>query len=435
MKNRIDMKIATTQSRRGVITRKKGSRKLYVDFRYRGKRIERSTGLVDTPENKTVLREWLDRVMDKIDEGTFRFEDAFPDASEKDKNWFAKQEGREYRPKPHQVLIGDYLGTWLDEVVATFPSANKRRDYGKIVEGRIRPYFAELTFHQLNRVEVRKFIGQLRYLKEPKKGEMVSRAWARNVLIPLRTLFEDACDEYHWDLPDPFRNLHKHLPQSRKVKRTVFRFEQWQQLLEHLEPHYHPVAEIMIMTGMIASEVAGLKRTDLTNDEIIIRHARVKGQDQESLKTVYRHRRIPITQAIRQRLDHALAQTEGDYVFTMANDRPFHEGSFRSNAWTRAFKAAGMDYKVPYTMRHSYVAWALTLRMDPNRLVKLMGHSSKKMIYDTYGDYVEGLELDAPALFAYFGRDFLGPKTIATLAWMTEDGESFGESHRLQLVK
>jgi integrase len=64
-----------------------------------------------------------------------------------------------------------------------------------------------------------------------------------------------------------------------------------------------------------------------------------------------------------------------------------------------------------------------------------MGHGSKKMIYEVYGDYVEGLEQDAPAIFAYFGRDFLGSKTIATLAWLAEDGESLGESQQLQLVK
>jgi integrase len=87
-----------------------------------------------------------------------------------------------------------------------------------------------------------------------------------------------------------------------------------------------------------------------------------------SLKTVYLQRRIPTTKAIRQRLGQALAQTGGDYVLTLANDQPFHEGSFRSNAWTRAFKAAGMDYQVTFTMRHSYADWALTLFMDPNRL-------------------------------------------------------------------
>ncbi|HIJ56855.1 MAG TPA: hypothetical protein HPQ03_12125 [Deltaproteobacteria bacterium] len=33
--------------------------------------------------------------------------------------------------------------------------------------------------------------------------------------------------------------------------------------------------------------------------------------------------------------------------------------------------------KVPYTMRHTFATWALTLRIDPNKLVNLMGPGSK----------------------------------------------------------
>ena len=50
----------------------------------------------------------------------------------------------------------------------------------------------------------------------------------------------------------------------------------------------------------------------------------------------------------------------------------------------------------------------MTLRMDPNRLVNLMGHGSKKMIYEVYGNYVEGLEMDAGKISDYFGKDFIG---------------------------
>jgi len=35
-----------------------------------------------------------------------------------------------------------------------------------------------------------------------------------------------------------------------------------------------------------------------------------------------------------------------------------------------------------------------------------MGHGSKKMIYEDYGDYVEGLEEDAEAIRGYLGADF-----------------------------
>ncbi len=35
-----------------------------------------------------------------------------------------------------------------------------------------------------------------------------------------------------------------------------------------------------------------------------------------------------------------------------------------------------------------------------------MGHSSKQMIYEIYGKYVEGIEEDADKIRAYFGYDF-----------------------------
>lgn len=77
--------------------------------------------------------------------------------------------------------------------------------------------------------------------------------------------------------------------------------------------------------------------------------------------------------------DIALGRSEGKYALTMKSGRIFDVDSFRKNPWTSAFRKAKLPYKVPYTMRHSFAAWALTLRMDPNRLVNLMGHCSKKM--------------------------------------------------------
>ncbi len=69
-------------------------------------------------------------------------------------------------------------------------------------------------------------------------------------------------------------------------------------------------------------------------------------------------------------------------------------------------KKAGIGYRVPYSTRHSFAAWALTLGMNPNKLVKRMGHGSKKMVYEVYGNYVEGLEKDADKILEYFGNDF-----------------------------
>jgi integrase len=49
--------------------------------------------------------------------------------------------------------------------------------------------------------------------------------------------------------------------------------------------------------------------------------------------------------------------------------------------------------------------------MNPLRLVKLMGHASKQMVYEVYGNYVEGLEEDGERIFEYFGKDFVFSQT------------------------
>jgi integrase len=51
--------------------------------------------------------------------------------------------------------------------------------------------------------------------------------------------------------------------------------------------------------------------------------------------------------------------------------------------------------------------WSLCISLDKNRLVDLTGHASKKMIYETYGKYVKGLEKDKQLVLDYFGNDFL----------------------------
>ena len=46
-------------------------------------------------------------------------------------------------------------------------------------------------------------------------------------------------------------------------------------------------------------------------------------------------------------------------------------------------------------------AWNLMRGVHPDKVVRLMGHGSRQMIYEVYGRYVEGLEDDVDAIQAY----------------------------------
>ncbi len=89
----------------------------------------------------------------------------------------------------------------------------------------------------------------------------------------------------------------------------------------------------------------------------------------------------------------------------------------------------------PDTLRHTFAARCLTLRMDPNRLVRLMGHGSKQMVYEVYGNYVEGLEQDAEKIKAYFGGEVNGPKNNRHPLPCRKEWRKSSESRHLHVVK
>ena len=54
------------------------------------------------------------------------------------------------------------------------------------------------------------------------------------------------------------------------------------------------------------------------------------------------------------------------------------------------------------------------------------GTRSKKMIYEVYWDYIEGLEEDFWQILEYYGRDFAQPKTKASTTMMEyQNGQAF----------
>ncbi|HEX8960497.1 MAG TPA: tyrosine-type recombinase/integrase, partial [Geobacteraceae bacterium] len=395
---------------------------------YFGQRITKSTELDDTPANERKVREFLKRTMERIEEGTFKFAEAFPGASEEEKAYFTRLEGREYRPEPHQVLFGEYAKEWMETILPSFSTPTKRKNFKDALNTRILPYFKDATFYQITGTEVFKFTESLLCTKGRNKGKAASTARKVNILIPLRAIWNDACDHYRWVLKSPFDNLRKRLPKTEKKEHEVLRFDEWLLFLEQLDEYYRPFAEFMIFTGMIPSEMGGLKKSDIVGNYINVRTSYIFGEDQKSLKTAFRKRQIFVTNAIRERLDLLIACSASPYVFTM-KDGGRLDSTKLGKIWRKAVEKAGITYATSYSARHSFAAWSLTIGINPLRLVKLMGHASKHMIYEVYGNYVEGLEEDGERILEYFGRDFIfTQKSKSPVPYGYSTGDSFQSS-------
>jgi integrase len=396
---------------RGQIVKKRLSKNLYVDFYYRNDRIVKSLGLRDTPDNRMWAEKWLDNVIRKIDDGTFRFADAFPGASEAEKAHFAKLEGWDYTPEAGELTIGEYIKSYRQRFLSDSAPSGKKRDWNQILDYWIVPTFGEMMFSEINGVVLEDFIeNKLCHADGKKKGQRLSASRIANILIPFRAIWDAAMEEKKFQLPDPFSYLRKKkkVPRRGKNRPVVFRFSEFMRVLEKIDPYYRLHTEMQIVTGLIGSELAGLRKCDITEKYLLVRNSIVRNEEKGELKTENRNRRIKITGKIRELIATANDRAQGDYLFTMKSGRTFDVDSYRKNAWTTAMGAAGMAYRKPYVLRHSFAAWSLTIGIDKNRLVALMGHASKEMVFEVYGEYVEDLETDAGLILNYLGKDYAG---------------------------
>ncbi len=176
------------------------------------------------------------------------------------------------------------------------------------------------------------------------------------------------------------------------------------------------------------SVLGGLRKEDITGDFINLSSSYVLGEDKKSLKTAFRKLQIFITRAIRERLDQLHTLPDSPFLVTMTDGRRFNSSGL-CKIWKKAVEAAGIPSMTSYSTRHSFAAWSLIIGINPLRLVKLMGHASKQMVYEVYGNYVEGLEEDGERIFEYFGRDFvISQKSKSPVPYGYSTGDSLQRS-------
>jgi integrase len=398
----------------GQIVTKPLSKNLYCDFYYKNNRIVKSLGLRDTPENRIRAEKWLDNIIRKIDDGTFRFAEAFPGAPDAEKAKFAQLEGSTFSPSPSETKIGDYIQSYRERFLGGNCQGGKKRDWNQVLDYWIIPTFGEMTFSQLNGVVLEDFIkNKLRHKEGNKQGQPLSASRIANILIPYRAIWDAAVEEKKFVLQDPFNYLRKKKVVPKRGKRravVVLRFSEYMRVLNKIDPYFRPHTEMMMVTGLIGSEMAGLRKCDVTEKYLLVRNSIVRKEEKGELKTESRNRKIKLTAKLRAILSPVMekAKVDDDHLFTTKSGLPFDVDSYRKNPWTSALKAAGIPYQRPYVLRHSFAAWSLAVDIDKNKLVALMGHASKKMVYEVYGAYVEDLETDAGLILSYFGKDYVG---------------------------
>lgn len=410
---------------------KKGSKQIYVRLFYMDKVIVRTTGLPWSDTNINKAQVFVDKINLNLASGTFRYESAFPKDKRSLLAYFARMEGRTYKPTPESVTFAKCLDLWYQEHYPTIKSTSTRRDYDSAIDAQIKPFFEHFTVAEITESAVKRFFLEMK-CKVGGQERHASDSRMRNILSVLRNIYDFSRARFDFQRQSPLDSINKYittitsgerieidandpdleaklddkLAQSEDKHERVIHFSNFLSIIDHYDERLMRLAaELMFLTGMSPSESGALTRSAASGTHIDIKLTYSRGAFQTHAKNKYRIRRIPITAATRRVLDEAMAISSGPLIFRSPRGKFFNERTHRT-AWYKACAKSGVERINPYCSRHSFVAYCEVMGVSKPRIVALMGHADKSMVDRVYGKYREGLEKDRKAMQEYYGKDF-----------------------------
>lgn len=169
---------------------------------------------------------------------------------------------------------------------------------------------------------------------------------------------------------------------------------------------YYDFCFVLFSLGLRPSEAIGLRWCHINVDrrEVVIRESLGRSADGRSAG---RARQRKGTKTGNSRVlplnDRLLALFAGrqtatskpdDLVFTSATGKPIDDRMFCRRYWRRICEEAGIPYRPPYAARHTFISHGIEYkRWSPHQAASLAGHSSTRMVSETYGHMIDTPEL------------------------------------------
>ena len=371
--------------------------KIYVDFMYLGERVREKTGLTWSDSNAKLVRSQLDRIIIKIEDGTFRFAEVFPHS--KKKEYFTQKERSIFNRKllPDEVKIGEYMWKWYELGRHTGERTGiTLRGYKSYLVKYLEPFFGEMMFGDINAITLKQYQG---WSKERRyKGKAISNKTVHKTLVPLKMICKEAAIEYDWgNTYNPFFGF-KINNQKTKYKIMPFSNQDQDRLIPVLPDHWKPYFRFAFCTGLRPSEQIALKPEDIDWEKRVLHVKRAITLD-ENGKTI----EGPTKNESSQRSIHLLPvmfdalkdqikihdQYKCEYFFCSREGKLINQSHLRQRVWFRALEEAKLSIRGMKQTRHSFATNALGSGDNPLWISKVMGHANVKMLIEVYAKYIE----------------------------------------------
>lgn len=320
-------------------------------------------------------------ILRKIEAGSFHYADYFP----------SSPRAKQFDVSGKRVLLSDLLDAQLKvyerQVENKQLSPSTLIGYRKAIKGKQMKHWDGKALVDATPSALRDWIGGL---------GLTAKA-ARNLLTPLRSVFEDALNDELIEF-NPFDRiaLKKLLKQTTKASDyevDPFTAAERAELLKHARADERPMLQFWFSTGLRPGELMALRWPKI---DWVGRTARI------DVNLVAKTEKGPKTEAgIRdvELDDDAIAALiaqksatflQGEHVWHNPRTSSAWEADaqIRKTLWEPLCKRAGVRYRNPYQVRHTYASSMLTAGANPWYVAQQLGHVDVQMVFTTYGKFI-----------------------------------------------
>lgn len=351
---------------------------IQIFFMWRGERCRETIKLEPTPKNQKYVERLREEILRKIEIGTFKYEEYFPNSKK------LKKLGIVTTPVAIQTFK-QRADSWFASM--THLAAGTKAKYKQALDFWVEQIgdmpITTIPYSMLNEI-----LGKQNWNAKHRN----------NMFIPVRRVFDAAFLDGIIE-KNPAKLIRNLKPQ--KPAPDPFAAEQVVVILDHMREKFDAQVwnyfTFAFFTGMRPEEQIALKWQDIDwhNQTARVERARSAGEIKNTKTSSVRDvelNQMAINALIRQK-EHTLLQgKEGEgYIFHVPGEnRPWpDERTQRRRYWNPTLKKLGIRHRRMYQTRHTYATLNLMAGANPMWVARQLGHASMQMLLTVYSKWID----------------------------------------------
>lgn len=350
---------------RGPGVRATSETSIQIDFRYKGVRCRERISLAPTPANLKYAKRLKATIEHEIATQTFEYARHFPESPRAQR---LPDEVQELR----QALL-DYCGSLAGQLQPE--TVDEYRHDAEIVAAGLKGK----TLQGLTRADVRTWVATLNLTKKR----------IDNLLIPLRGALNQAVEDGKIQA-SPLTGFR--VRRTETPRETIDPFTPTE-IAAFKDSALAGLWTFWAWTGLRSGEIIALGWDDVDAlcETITIRRSVRVGRE-KTPKTASGNRVVRLLAPARIVLSNRTRESGGPVFRNPNTDLRWHEDRALARAFRKDCAAAGVRYRYPYQLRHTFATWALSSGENPKWAATQMGHKDMITFYRVYAKWMAQLD-------------------------------------------